>query len=586
MQMLKISVLGLDQMKLRASPSFFILHSSLFILRSAFVRNMAATSEKDSNSSSAAANLAVAAILELEDQRRSALEGLLTTLAQGGDNNGVLLSNVRVPLSIVKGEKDVHADEEGLVQLDVQLRNGKIAQMGAHGTIEADAEVSLGDAEDGNTVEVDVPNVLEAGGAILLPCFVDAHTHIVKTQTTTRCRNPTGSINDALACEVDDRPRWNVHDDARRRMDFAMRCAYHYGTAAMRTHLDGTDAASCPAELVSAVYSHYDELREKWMPKGLELQGVANSYLFCYLDADFAKKHAAEAARHGGVALGAYCGNIAGRAVEETKAAFDAMLRLASEHSLDVDIHIDETNDKECCALIPFCDSLSDARGAGYTGTVVLGHACSLALQSTDVVAKVASKLAQLQPCFVVANPVTNLGLQDRRGTAPPIGSLVESDVDHTPRWRGVAPMQELLAAGVPVAAASDNVRDWWGAFGTDYDGLAVYASALAIGHLDTVPNEGAWAGLVTSTAAAAMRAKHTAVLKVGANANLVFFPNARRMSELLCRPGGGGRVVLREGVPSCAPLPSFDELDDLVNERTERTTPGGTVQRGAAPMK
>jgi cytosine deaminase len=45
-------------------------------------------------------------------------------------------------------------------------------------------------------------------GAMLWPAFVDVHTHLCKTHAVPRCRNPSGSINDALACEVADQPRW------------------------------------------------------------------------------------------------------------------------------------------------------------------------------------------------------------------------------------------------------------------------------------------------------------------------------------------------------------------------------------------
>ena len=82
---------------------------------------------------------------------------------------------------------------------------------------------------------------------MLWPAFVDAHTHLCKTHAVPRCRNPSGSINDALACEVTDQPRWSSPDvgagrDIERRMDFALRSCLHHGTRAVRTHLDGVNA--------------------------------------------------------------------------------------------------------------------------------------------------------------------------------------------------------------------------------------------------------------------------------------------------------------------------------------------------------
>ena len=118
-----------------------------------------------------------------------------------------VLLNVRVPASLLPDALAPHADAEGLVLLHVRMEKGVITDVGQ-----------------------EVPpttHKLDMGGAVVLPCFVDAHTHLVKTHIATRLRNPTGSINDALCCEVDDHPNWKTPNDVARRMDFALRCAYH-----------------------------------------------------------------------------------------------------------------------------------------------------------------------------------------------------------------------------------------------------------------------------------------------------------------------------------------------------------------------
>lgn len=53
-------------------------------------------------------------------------------------------------------------------------------------------------------------------------------------------------------------------------------------------------------------------------------------------------------------------------------------------------------------------------------------------------------------------------------------GTVIPGDVPRTPRWRGITAVQEFAAAGVAVAAASDNVRDHWHRYG-DYDLLEVF---------------------------------------------------------------------------------------------------------------
>eukprot|EP00951_Prasinocladus_malaysianus_P046986 scaffold648376_cov50-Prasinocladus_malaysianus.AAC.1 len=75
----------------------------------------------------------------------------------------------------------------------------------------------------------------------------------------------------AIEAEMDDRPRWESPGDIRARMDFALRTAWHHGTAAIRTHLDGT-APDLPQSFRAAVYREYDRARDEWAGKGLQIQ--------------------------------------------------------------------------------------------------------------------------------------------------------------------------------------------------------------------------------------------------------------------------------------------------------------------------
>lgn len=70
---------------------------------------------------------------------------------------------------------------------------------------------------------------------------------------------------------MDDKPLWETPGDIRARMDFALRTAWHHGTAAIRTHLDGT-ALDVPEGFRALVYREYDEARLRWGGKGLHIQ--------------------------------------------------------------------------------------------------------------------------------------------------------------------------------------------------------------------------------------------------------------------------------------------------------------------------
>eukprot|EP00908_Phaeocystis_cordata_P011126 Transcript_21967.p1 GENE.Transcript_21967~~Transcript_21967.p1 ORF type:complete len:562 (-),score=158.88 Transcript_21967:999-2684(-) len=509
----------------------------------------------------------------------------------------VVLANVRVPFTLLPAStrKQLQSDEEGLVTCEVSIAGGAIASVDPVGTATAMAGARI-----------------DGCGSVLTACWVDAHTHMVKTHAHPRTRNPTGSISDALCVEMEDQPRWAAcpccrpiafkgggsstagldkddscvpcprADDVVRRMDFAVASAYHHGARAVRTHLDGTNAPD--AKLRATVYAAFAKCRAKWAARGVEMQGVANLYLPLWSNAALAERHVAEAMQYDGVLIGAYCGNVAHEPEQETSAALDALFGYARKHGLMVDLHIDETNDPACCGLKPLVAALARARAAGYTGQVVLGHCTSLALQPAPTKRHVIEGLAKLGGVTVVCNPTTNLGLQDRRGSAVPHCAPIDPATPRTPLWRGLTLVQELAAAGVAVGAGTDNVRDWWHAYG-EYDGLATWKAAVALGHLDTAPNEGAWAHLVSDAPAAALglapAAEGGASFARGAPADLVLFPGARRLSELLSRPQTE-RLVLRRGRVQASRLPSYAELDDLVATPTDLSKAQTTVQRGA----
>ena len=71
-------------------------------------------------------------------------------------------------------------------------------------------------------------------GSIVLPLFVDVHTHLDKGHIWRRKRNPVGDFSSAIAATVEDRSaNWSSADVAAR-MEFSLRCAYAHGTTAIR----------------------------------------------------------------------------------------------------------------------------------------------------------------------------------------------------------------------------------------------------------------------------------------------------------------------------------------------------------------
>ncbi len=367
---------------------------------------------------------------------------------------------------------------------------------------------------------------VDLAGRIVWPGMVDLHTHLDKGHIWRRAENPDGSFLGARTAVAADRAAHWTAADVSRRFEFALRCAHAHGTVAMRTHIDSL----APQDRIS--WPVFAEMRAKWAGR-IALQGVALIPLEALDDAAYVRELVALLKANDGI-LGGLVMPMPGLAER-----LSALLRLAAENGFDLDLHMDETLAAEARSL-PLLAQL--ALECGFEGRIVAGHCCSLSVQPDGELARTLDLVARAR-IGVVSLPMCNMFLQDR-ATA------------RTPRMRGVTMIQELAARGIPVAAASDNTRDPFYAYG-DHDLLEVYREAVRIAHLDRP--FGDWANLVTSTPAELMGLP-AGRIQVGAPADLVIF-HAREPTELLARPHSD-RIVLRAGRVIDTTPPDYAELD------------------------
>ena len=325
-------------------------------------------------------------------------------------------------------------------------------------------------------------------------------------------------------------------DDVERRMDFALRCAYAHGTAAIRTHLD----SGPPQHEIS--WTIFDKMRERWAGR-IELQAVALVGPDIMLDKP-AYAMVAQRAKASGGLLG---GSVAVH--PQAREAIFAAVEMAGEEGMDLDLHIDETLEVESSALRHLADAVIET---GFAGKVLAGHCCVLSVQDEKTAMATVERVAEAG-VSVVSLPMCNMYLQHRRNDPVPL----------TPRSRGVTLVNELKAAGVEVALASDNTRDPFYAYG-DLDGLEVFREGARIAHFDH-PQAAAWDWLraVTSGAAEIAGFKYPGKIGVGAAADLILV-NARSWTELQSRPQAD-RTVLRAGRAIDTTPPDYRELDDLM---------------------
>ena len=434
-----------------------------------------------------------------------------------------LLKNAGVPVSLSETQSialnpnraSVRDAGEGLCLVDVEIAAGTIAQIIPAGTkpVSSSGDISVVDLQ----------------GGLVWPCFVDMHTHLDKGHIWERSPNPDGTFASAIeAVDADAQKNWNA-EDVYRRIEFGLKCSYAHGTKAIRTHIDSA------GEQGSVSLEVFEALQAEWGDR-LILQAVSLVSLDYFLT-PAGEKLADRIAEIGGILGGVAYIN------PDLDKQLDRVFALAKERNLNLDFHTDENDDPDSVTLQQVAKT---AIRHQFSGQIICGHCCSLAVQPPDLVTETIA-LVKAANIGIVSLPMCNLYLQDRQSQA-------------TPRWRGVTLLHELKAAGIRVAVASDNCRDPFYGFG-DHDVLEVFNMAVRIAHLDRP--WGDWPRAVTKTPADLMGLPNLGRIAVGLPADLILF-KARNFSELLSR-AQGDRTVLRQGREIDTTLPDYRELDDLL---------------------
>ncbi|MCZ8374464.1 MAG: cytosine deaminase [Beijerinckiaceae bacterium] len=425
------------------------------------------------------------------------------------------LDNLSVPECLVRaGGKE--APDDRLKACSLLIRGGKIARI-----------------VDGRAPE-DGRQLVDAGRRLAMPLFVDIHTHLDKGHILARSPNPDGTFFGARETVGRDREaRWDA-EDVCARMTFALRAAYAHGTGAIRTHLDSI------GKQIGISWPVFDEVRAEWRDR-IALQAVCLMPVVSVIDLpDEFDLVIRQLRRYGGI-LGAVT-FLGEKPDARLDAALDRMIEVAKAEGFDLDFHVDESDSADARSLERIADALIRHR---FTGRALAGHCCSLALMEDGERARVIGKLAEAG-LNVVSLPMCNLYLQDRQS-------------GRTPRWRGVAPLHELDAAGVSTMVSSDNTRDPFYAYG-DLDPVEVFREATRILHFDHAARP--WLEAVTTRPAAQMRLDGAGVLAEGQAADLVLF-EARTLNEWLCRPQADRRVI-RNGRLLTERPPAYSDLDSL----------------------
>ncbi len=343
------------------------------------------------------------------------------------------LPNVGVPLSLVADPAAFGGERRG------DLLCGHLALQG------------------GRALRLDADEAA-APSQLVLPRLTEAHVHLDKAHTIERIPDVGGDLEAALAAQFRDKAIW-THDDLAQRMERGLDELHAAGVGTVRSHIDWGSSAENPGAPMA--WEVLCDLAKVNAPRGLTVQCAALTGIDEMADPSAAEAVARRVADVGGV-LGSFVKHHADR-----RPGLENLFDLATRFGLALDFHVDEGLDPRLDGVELIADIAIET---GFEGSILCGHACTLATLPEQDVGRIADKLAQAG-ISVAALPTTNLYLQGR----VPGG---------TPDRRGITRLHELRARGVNVVIGTDNVRDAFCPIGR-HDPLYTLSIAVLAGHLD-----------------------------------------------------------------------------------------------------
>lgn len=375
---------------------------------------------------------------------------------------------------------------DGRRGIDIAVRNGRIEAV-----------------EPG--VDGEAGEVVDAGGQLVSPPFVDIHFHMDATLSLGIPRlNRSGTLLEGIQLWGELKPlltREAVVERALRYCDLAV----SQGLLAVRSHVDVCDdrlvGVEALLEVKDAVRDYLDLQLVAFPQDGLFRNPNAEANLLRALDM--------------GVDV---VGGIPHfeRTMEAGARSVTRLCEIAAERGLMVDLHCDETDDP----MSRHIETLAaETVRLGLQGRVAGSHLTSMHSMDNYYVSKLLPLIAEAQ-IHCVPNPVANIVLQGRHDTYP--------------KRRGMMRVPELWAMGVNVAFGQDSCMDPWYSMG-NADMLDVAHMAVHTGHLTSRDAVTRCFDAVTGAGASAFGLQAYGLEK-GCNADLVLLDAADAIEAVRLR--------------------------------------------------
>lgn len=301
---------------------------------------------------------------------------------------------------------------------EILVENGKFKAIGK----------DLGDADE----------VIDLGGRLVLPPYVDSHLHLdyYMTGQTDEAKNETGTLFEAIDI-WNDFKKGTTKEEMKERMYAAINDVVGYGTQYIRAQTDCTDPNLTG---IKAALEVRDELKDK-----VTIQVVAfpqNGMYSFEEEGKTGRDLIEEALQLGADCVGGIPHNEWSRELGEE--SVKEIVRLAVKYDKLIDVHCDETDDTHA----RFVEALNaEAMKVGRGDLTTASHTSSFGSADDSYAFRMMGLFRQSGMNFV-ACPTENLFLQGRQDTYP--------------KRRGLTRVKEFVDNGINVAFGQDSIVDLW----------------------------------------------------------------------------------------------------------------------------
>ena len=357
--------------------------------------------------------------------------------------------------------------------------------------------------------------VLDAGGYLVSPPFVDPHFHMDATLSLGRPRmNVSGTLLEGIALWGELKEIQTVDEIVARAVQYC-ELAVAKGIGAIRSHVDTCDDRLTGVEALLEVRAQVKDV--------LDLQLVAFPQDGVLRDAS-ALQNTIRALDMGVDVVGGI--PHFERTMADGAESVRLLCELAAERGLRVDMHCDESDDP----LSRHIETLAfETQRLGLQGRVAGSHLTSMHSMDNYYVSKLIPLMVEAG-VHAVPNPLINIMLQGRH--------------DSYPKRRGQTRVRELRDAGITVGFGSDCVMDPWYSLGKA-DMLDVAFMGLHVGQLSSRADMEWCFDAVTSNSAEIMGLEGYGVNK-GAAANFVLLQASNKIDAIRLR--AHRMAVVRKG--------------------------------------